>query len=273
MNLKSIIFIISLLFTTALLPVGTKSEQNTSIIIGTGFDYRPHYWQTPGGKTHGFDIDIILAICKVTKLNCTIKNINWHDLIPSLLDEKIDLIAAAHSITPERQNLIDFSDIYTDTPMAIAVHRELDTKRVGNEELRGLIIGAHSGTLPQKYLYKYFPDHKKRLFKPNDDYKIELTARRADAVIDDISVLMAWLQTKKGKCCKLYKVLPRDPELNSNGLAFGIRKTDSELKALINKGLNIILSNNTYDKISKKYFNFNVYGNRNRLNVKHKKQN
>jgi histidine transport system substrate-binding protein len=40
----------------------------------------------------------------------------------------------------------------------------------------------------------------------------------------------------------------------------GLRKDDGDLKAALNKAFDSMRKDGTYDKLAKKYFDFNVYG-------------
>jgi polar amino acid transport system substrate-binding protein len=51
-----------------------------------------------------------------------------------------------------------------------------------------------------------------------------------------------------------------DPEILGAGVGAGIRKGDTELKTKINAGIKQIRSDGTFDTISKKYFDFDIYG-------------
>jgi polar amino acid transport system substrate-binding protein len=44
------------------------------------------------------------------------------------------------------------------------------------------------------------------------------------------------------------------------GVGAGVRKEDTELKEKINAGIKAIRANGKYDEISKKYFDFDIYG-------------
>lgn len=45
-----------------------------------------------------------------------------------------------------------------------------------------------------------------------------------------------------------------------DGTGVGLRKDDAELTAAFNKALGELRQDGTYDKMAKKYFDFNVYG-------------
>ncbi len=52
----------------------------------------------------------------------------------------------------------------------------------------------------------------------------------------------------------------KDDKIFGVGTGMGLRKDDSELKAAIDKAFADMRKDGTYDKIAKKYFDFNVYG-------------
>ena len=92
------------------------------------------------------------------------------------------------------------------------------------------------------------------------DAELDLAAGRVDAINDDIVVLTDWLKSSDGACCKIAGTIKPIPEIHGPGEAFGVRKEDGDLKALLNKGIADILANGTYKTINDKYFTFNSYG-------------
>lgn len=62
------------------------------------------------------------------------------------------------------------------------------------------------------------------------------------------------------ECCESKGVLKRDPSTLGEGYGVGLRKGDDALKAKINDAIAAIRKNGTYDAITKKYFDFDIYG-------------
>ncbi|MCV5915784.1 transporter substrate-binding domain-containing protein, partial [Escherichia coli] len=52
----------------------------------------------------------------------------------------------------------------------------------------------------------------------------------------------------------------KDKKYFGDGTGVGLRKDDAELTAAFNKALGELRQDGTYDKMAKKYFDFNVYG-------------
>ena len=51
-----------------------------------------------------------------------------------------------------------------------------------------------------------------------------------------------------------------DPKFFGPGIGAAVRKQDGDLKQQLNKAIDTIRANGTYEQIQNKYFNFNVYG-------------
>ena len=173
------------------------------------------------------------------KLKCEFQNQDWDGIIPALTSNKIDAILSSMSITEERLKSIDFTDKVYNTPPAVAVPKDSTIAGVDPANYTGAEV-------------KYY--------KTADDYKLDLAAGRIDAAMDDIIVLSDWLATPDGDCCKLLGSIKPDPAIHGAGAGIGVRKEDTDLKALFNKGLAAIRANGKYKEINDKYFKFDAYG-------------
>ncbi len=52
----------------------------------------------------------------------------------------------------------------------------------------------------------------------------------------------------------------QDVEVLGPGVGIGLRKGDTELKDKLNAAIKAIRANGTYDTFTKKYFDFDIYG-------------
>ncbi len=234
----------------------------TTIRVGTDATYPPFESVDASGKFVGFDIDILNAICADIKATCTYVNQDFDGIIPALVAGKFDVIDSSISITPEREKTIDFTNKYYNTPPAIVARKDAGIKGVTKEDLAGKIIGVQSSTTHANYAQQTYTDSDVKLYPSPDQYKLDLINGRLDAVNDDIVVLSDWLKSSKDAqdCCELVGTVKIVPSIHGQGVGFGVRKEDTDLKALLNKGIADILANGTYKKINDKYFDFNAYG-------------
>ena len=240
---------------------GFASAKDWSTIrIGSDATYPPFESQDSSGNIVGFDIDIMNAICADIKAKCTYVNQDFDGIIPALLAGKFDVIDSSISITPEREKTIDFTNKYYNTPAAIIAPKDSDLKGVTKADLAGKTIGVQSSTTHATYAEKTFTDSTVKEYPNLDDAKLDLANGRLDAINDDVVVLSQWVDSPDGSCCKVIGTIKPVPEIHGIGAGFGIRKEDTDLKDLLNKGIADIRANGTYKQIQDKYFNFDVYG-------------
>ena len=131
------------------------------------------------------------------------------------------------------------------------------------EGLKGKILGVQVSTTHEAYAKKYFGPSVSEIkqYETQDEANQDLAAGRIDALQADSVAEDAFLQSEQGKaCCESKGFVKDDREILGQGAGVGIRKGDTELKAKINAAIAEIRKDGTYDAMSKKYFNFDIYG-------------
>lgn len=239
---------------------GAEAKDWSKVRIGTEGAYPPFNNMTAGGDLVGFDIDIAKALCEEMKVECEFVISDWDGIIPGLQAGKFDAIIASMSITDERKEKVDFTQKYYNTPPAIAITKESKLTGVTDEDLKGVALGAQSSSTHSNYAEEKLPSTNLSLYPTAEEYKLDISSGRVEAVIDDVVVLSEWLATEDGACCKLLGTLTPDPVINGEGAGIAIRKDEGELKEMFNKAIEGILANGKYKEINDKYFTFDVYG-------------
>lgn len=222
--------------------------------------YPPFASPDASGKWTGWEVEIADAICKAAKLECEVVPVAWDGIIPALTSKQIDAIFASMSITPERMKTIDFSDKYHNTPAGV-IGPKADKFAATPEGLKGKTIGVQVSTIHENYAKKYFATATIKSYQNQDEANQDLVAGRLDAVQADVVALQAFLDSTDGKaCCDLKGEVKPDVEILGPGAGAGLRKGEDALKTKINAAIKQIRADGTYDKISKPYFNFDIYG-------------
>ncbi len=223
--------------------------------------YPPFFSPDASSNWTGWEVEIINAICTEAKLECALTPIPWDGLIPALTSKKIDAIMNSMSITEERKKSIDFSDKYYNTPTAVIGPKgeAFDATPAG---LKGKIVGVQVSTTHAAYVKKHFADAAEiKEYQTQDEANQDLAAGRIDATQADSIALDAFLKTDQGKaCCDLKGMVAEDLEILGPGVGAGLRKEDTELKGKINAAIKAIRDNGTYETITKKYFDFDIFG-------------
>ena len=228
----------------------TAKEWKT-IRIGSDATYPPFESIDSSGKFVGFDIDIMNAICDELKVKCEYINQDFDGIIPALVAGKFDVIDSSISITEERKKTIEFTDKYYNTPPAIVARKDAGIKGVGVDDLAGKTIGVQSSTTHANYAQKTYTKSDVKLYPSADQFKLDRDAtieRGEDGSLD-------------GKaCCVFVGAVKIVPEIHGIGAGFGVRKEDTDLRDLLNKGIAAIRANGKYKEINDKYFDFDAYG-------------
>ncbi|WP_425104604.1 ABC transporter substrate-binding protein [Ancylobacter sp.] len=239
---------------------GASAKEWKTVRIGTEGAYPPFNY-IENGELKGFDIDIAKALCAKMKVECTFTAQDWDGIIPALLANKYDAIVASMSITEERKQQIAFTNKYYKTAAIFAAPKNSAITETSPAALKGKVLGAQASTIHANYLEDVYAKAgaEVKLYGKQDEANLDLANGRLDAVLADKIVLLEWLNSKEGTCCKFTGADHTDPKYFGEGIGIGIRKGDPELVAMFNKAIDEIVADGTYKTINDKYFPFSVY--------------
>ena len=252
---------LALTIAAALLTTGAALAETVKVGIAAE-PYPPFASPDASGKWVGWEVDMIGAVCKAAEMECEIVPVAWDGIIPALTAGQIDAIMASMSITPERMQTIDFSDKYYNTPTVIAGPKGVEMAPTP-EGLAGKIIGVQVSTVHEAYVQKHFAATAAeiKVYQTQDEANQDLVAGRIDATQADSIALDAFIATEAGAaCCELKGAVADDQEVLGKGVGVGLRKGEDELKAKFNAGIAKVLSDGTYEAVSKPYFASSIYG-------------
>jgi octopine/nopaline transport system substrate-binding protein len=279
-------FIVTLLsaIVAATLFAGTGAEAQTkdwkTIRIATEGAYAPWNFSEAGGKLSGFEIDLANELCKRMKAECTIVAQDWDGIIPALQASKYDVIMAAMNITDKRLETINFSSVYAAAPASFAVLKSsplakmpgtgevypLATKAAEAQKaidatkpmLKGKVVGAQVSTTNLAFVEKYYKDQVDiRSYKTTEQHDLDLTAGRIDAAFAAVTYWNDVIAKPEGK--DIVIVGPAfSGEVLGRGVAAGIRKEDTALKAKFDEAIKSALDDGTIKTLSMKWFKVDI---------------
>jgi lysine-arginine-ornithine-binding protein len=222
--------------------------------------YPPFSETAPDGSIVGFDPDIAMAICEEIGETCELVKVDWDGIIPALLEKKCDMIVASMSATPEREQVIDFTEKYYQVPsrFVAATDAGLDSTP---ESLADKVVGVQRGTIHHSFMEKHFPEVELMTYGTQDEAVLDLASGRVDAVLADATQIdYGFLRTDAGKGYAFFGEPQYDPEVHGTGVAIGVRKEDTELRDKLSAAIDAIRASGKYDEIAGKYFDFDIYG-------------
>ena len=240
-NISLCAVIILLLFYTISCKVTANADDvgpsGKKLIVGCDATYPPFEF-VKDGKIDGFDIDIAREI--------EIISIKWDSTYQIPEDLKFDMIISAIPIIEEKEGVIDFSSPYFVMKYMLITLSETDIKI--KEDLKGKAIGilkTEKNCLSEDYLLNYKIESYDDIVTMFDN----LRNKNIGGVLISLPIGVNLLVENKG----IYSVL----EVVKSNKEFGIVfSKGSALKEEVDKILEEIKEDGTYDDIYNKWFNY-----------------
>lgn len=228
------------------LPAAQALAQAKELVVATDTAFVPFEFKQDGKYT-GFDIELWQAIAQEAGLTYRLQPMDFNGIIPGLQTRNIDAALAGITIRDDRKKVIDFSDPYYESGLAILVGTD-NTNIKTAKDLEGKTVAVKIGTVAVDYLKENLPTANLKLFPNIDNAFLELATGRVDAVVHDTPNLQYFAQTGgKGKV----KVVGSLRSGDYYGIAF---PKGSELVPVVNKALKALNENGKYDAIYAKWF-------------------
>lgn len=101
----------ALIFALAFAAATSDPRVAEPVRIGTEPYYEPFTYLVDG-ELLGFEVDLAAELCERAALECVWVYEEWTKMIPSLIDGKYDAVIADLFDTPERDEIVDFSERY-----------------------------------------------------------------------------------------------------------------------------------------------------------------
>jgi arginine/ornithine transport system substrate-binding protein len=249
-----------LLLMVGLLTCGGAWGERT-LAIGTEASYPPFAYVDAEDRLQGFDIDISRALCEQLERRCELQNLNFDALIPGLLSRRFDAVVASLSITPEREQVVDFTDKYYHTP-AKFVRRKGSGIEIEPESMRGLVVGVQRASTHDRFLTERFSNVVKiRRYVTQEEAYMDLVAGRLQLVLgDSVALQTGLLEQDMGRDFEFVGPDYNDPRWFGRGAGIAVRKGNEELRQALNQALQAIRDSGEYQRIQDRYFDFDIYG-------------
>lgn len=218
------------------------------LVMGTSADFPPFEFVDEEGNIVGFDIDIARYIADKYGYELVIKDIAFEGLIPALQAGEIDMIVAAMTITPEREEVVDFSIPYYNASQGILIRAD-SPDITSIEDLYGKTIGVQAGTTGEAWAEENLGENCTIIaYQRIYDAVTALRAGYIDALILDEPVANYY--------DKAAEDIKKASYVIDTGERYGIavREGDTELLEKINAALEELIHSEYYDTLIATWF-------------------
>jgi len=211
-------------------------------VVGTNAEYPPFEY-LEDGEIKGFDPELIQLLSEKVGFKYKWANMNFDGLIPAIQTNKIDIVIAGMSVTPERENAVLFSMPYLTSKTAFVTNKKNPIK--GLDDLENKTYGAELGTTKEATARK-IKGAEVVPFSNNTAALIALKNGRVDGIVMDESVAINYAESNPEDLLYVGAV-------DGEPKAIGFNKASTELKEKIDAAIQELIDDGTIEKLKEKY--------------------
>lgn len=250
-----------LLVTLAAAAAHPAAAQGTPDVvrIGTLANDPPFEYASSSGTPKGMEVELGQKYCSIAKLHCQWITLPFKDLIPDLLDHKIDAVLAQLSVTAAREKEVSFTEPVTYNSVVILGPKGSSITD-DPASMRGKTIGVGTDLVEAAWAAKHLKGIATvRSYDDGEQELQDLWHHKLDAVITDQPGAYEFLR-EGGKSGFTFLGRPlNDPMiLGAGNTAIAVRKGDTALLDAFNTAINTVRQDGTFEKVSAMYFPFSM---------------
>jgi polar amino acid transport system substrate-binding protein len=230
-----------------------------SLRIAVDEDFPPFSYKEQTGALNGFNVAIANAICEDLRLTCEFSARRWDDLMPALERGEVDAVIAGVNVTEQAVETADFTGAYYRSLARFAVRKQNPIVKADMRSLAGKRVGVVRGSSHEAWINEYFPRSNIRSFATLKEGLDALHAGVVDAFFGDALQIMFWLTGSVSQdCCRFVAGGYNDPNYFSGGMAIAVKRGNTELRDVLDYGLDRLQSSGRFAQIFRRYFPMSV---------------
>lgn len=216
--------------------------------VGMELKYPPFETIDANGNPAGASVMLARALGVYLGMEVEIIDTPYISLIPALENGSIDIVISSMTISPEREELVDFSDPYTTSQLMMLVNKDSKVKSYRDLNDSEVIIVSKKGTIGAIWAAANAPLAQIKNIDEEASAVLEVSQGNADVFIyDPISII------KHNKAYPDTTIAVLEPLPNVKGWGIALKKGQEPLKAKINEFIKKAKTDGTYDNIREKY--------------------
>lgn len=244
---KFLALIMVAILALSMVACGGKADEEV-LVMGTNAAFPPYEYYE-GDKIVGIDAEIAAAIAEKLGMKLEIKDMEFNSLTTAVSSGAIDIALAGMTVTPEREESVNFTDSYA-TGIQVIIVKE-DSAIASVDDLTGKKIGVQSGTTGDIYCSDTpenggFGEDAVARYDNGALAVAALMNGQVDCVVIDNEPAKAFVAANEG-----LKIL--DTEYVTENYAAAISKDNPELLEKVNKALAELKAEGKIDEIINKY--------------------
>ncbi|GAA2028769.1 amino acid ABC transporter substrate-binding protein/permease [Yaniella flava] len=215
--------------------------------IGTDTTFAPFEFRDPSGELVGIDIDLMKAIAEDQGFRVEFQSMGFNAALQALTANQVDGVIAGAGITPERQEVYDFSDPYFTGESTIATLEDSGVESWA--DLEGESVAVKTGSLSEEWAQEMQEEYDFELNALDQTTTMVESVKSGHdlALVDDLPIIAYGIQQGSGL------ELVSEPEPTGDYGFMVNQGQNAELLEMFNTGLENLQESGEYDEILEEY--------------------
>lgn len=223
-----------------------------SLRVAMEGSYPPFSFVDPKtGQMTGYDADVARLLGTQLGLTIDIVTTEWADMFTHLAEGRYDVIVSQVSVTPKRQQLLDFSTPYTYSRPQLILRSNERAVYTSLAALKGRTVGVARGTIYEAQAHAV-PGVRVRSYPAAPETLQDLAFGRIDAALND-SLMVSYLVQNATLPIKAGPMVGAGVQA-----AVTFRKGNPALKAAVDGALSRLQADGSLSKAARKWFGVDV---------------
>ena len=224
-------------------PAELTTVEAGKLIMSTNAAFPPYEMTTADGQFEGIDVEVAGAIAQKLGLELEIMDMGFDAALTAVQNGQSDIAMAGISVTPDRLELMDFSDSYATGIQVVIVPEGSD---VTLDNLGEQLIGTQRATTGNIYCTDDYGEDHVIAYDDGIVAVQDLLNGKVDAVVIDKAPAQEFVSANPG-------LVILDTEYANEDYAIGVAKGNTALVDAVNGALAELTADGTIQSIIEKY--------------------
>lgn len=217
--------------------------------VGLSPDAPPVAFREAGGTLAGIEVDLATRLAADLGRPLRFVELDRRDLIPALLNDRIDVVMSGLTVTRARQLRFAFGEGYLETGLTALVRRR-DARRFDTPAKvlgTSAMVGVTMGTTAERFARERMPSAPLSLYPRTLDGVTELRQGRIDLFVDDAHILAWYASVYESELAGMWT------PMTEGHLAWAFRPSEEALRAAASAALARWRADGTLDGVLRRW--------------------
>lgn len=227
----------------------TNNDQNSeTLTVAMELAYPPFETKDEAGNPTGISVDFATAFADYIGMEIEIVNTAWDGLIPSLQTDKADMVISSMTITEERSQIVDFSDPYANSLLAILANKNSEITSIDDLNQAGKKVAVKTGSTGYLYAINNLPNAEIIALADESACVTEVSQGKADAFLYDQLTIYRNQQQFADTTTAIFI-----PFQDAEKWGVAVKKGNTDLMDKLNEFIAEYTENGGFDELTEKY--------------------